>query len=171
MRSQRVGKDWASELTEYSPGCSDVNSTVSYLLDAQPWDVLDQPPQESRSHTPGSRFAWSSGSADWDCSHTVLPTPLPCVVGEVGDAKRVSILIIPISAIFQEGLLRRLSALQHCFFEYTLSTVYTLGILALCCLISCSSNIPEAGAMFVKIEHKTAGSSQRWSHTGASFFS
>ena len=77
-------------LTEYSPRCPDVNWTVSYLREAQPWDVSDQPPQGSRSQTPGSRFAWSSGSADWGCSHTTLPTPSPRVVGEGGDAKQLS---------------------------------------------------------------------------------
>lgn len=104
-------------------------------------------------------------------SHRTPHTLTLCGGGGRGCETGVSIHIIPISVIFQEGLLRRLSGLQHCFFVYTLSTVATLGTLALCCLISCSSNIPEAGAMFVKIEHKTAGSSQRWSHAGASFFS
>ena len=48
--------------------------------------------------------------------------------------------------------------------------IYTLDILALCCLVSYSSTIPEPCAMFIKIEHKSMSYSQCWSPTGASFF-
>lgn len=45
---------------------------------------LGSAPQESRSHTPGPWFAWPSGSAGWDCSHTALPTPHPVWWGRKG---------------------------------------------------------------------------------------
>ena len=76
-------------------------------------------------------------------------------VGQGGETI-VSICLISLNAIFQEGLLGRLSAIQCRFLGYNLSTVYLyFGILALCCLVSYSSNIPEPCAMFVKIEHKS----------------
>ena len=118
--------------------------------------------QESDAWVPICLVVWLWRLGPHHTPHTL--TPWRCETA-------VRIHIIPVSAIFSKGLLRRSSAVQRCFFTHALSTVFALGMLALCCLSSYPSSVPDAGAIFVKIEHKTAGSSQCWAHTGASSFS
>lgn len=101
---------------------------------------------------PASCFGvWLS---DWGCPYSSLPSPPTLWPPVEGGVRREKGKQQSSALISQEGLFRRLAAIQCQFLRYNFSTVYLgLGCIGcLCGLVSYSSNILEAFAMFVKIK-------------------